>query len=581
MVEWPTSIRCEQRARRRTELTAEQRLLEPAQQASPASQVPKPVVPDARVWSPSAPVVLLTVGLAAVLARLAVLLRAPAFVIADSDNYYLPAYQLARGIGFDLDLRRTPGYPLFVALTINLLGEDLSALVFAQHLLGVGTCVLTAWLGLRLFGPWTGLLSGLLTASAAPLLVAEHYVMAEALFVPLLVATIAVLCWAMQRRETWPMLLGGALIGVSALTRPIGLVLLCAIVPALLVGEGRARVLPRALAALLGTAVVLVPWMSRNAVVHGSFSAEGNLGQTLVGRTMRHDRGFQFENSADADPARQRAREIMRDGRGSFVSPVRERIKRELGLADAEANGLMRDLAIEAVQRQPGYYVVSSLSNFGRLALGNPERLRDHWSTRRDSRNREEWESHHEIRHLLGPPSPSQERQYGIVDTLLNLYQPARLGVAVPTLALIGLAALLLPVNGGTRSLPAIGTLIGLTAIGLLAASAALVAPLPRYRYPVEPLINLLAAGGLSCLVLWTRQLFGRASPPRSEQRAVARKEVMTETRADGDRFYGSAGACPPHAAGRGSCRDIDAARPARRPIRRPEWPCYTRSQPK
>ncbi len=466
---------------------------------------PAAVVPLRGVRAPSLRLVLGVVGLVALALRLALLLRAPAFIIADSDNYFLPGYQLARGIGFDLDLRRTPAYPLFVAFVVDRLAEDLSALLLAQHLLGVGACLLVAWLGLRLFGPWAGLLAGLLAACAAPLLAAEHYVMAEALFIPLLVLAVAALCWALRAPGPWPLLLGGALIGVAALARPIGLVLALALAAALLLQEGGVRgAFRRGLPALAGLALVLVPWMARNAVVHGSFSADGTGGQTLVGRTMRHDRGFAFENLDDGDPARQRARAIMRDGRGGFVSPVRERIKRDLGLTDAEANRLMRDLAVEAIRREPGYYLAGTLDSFWRLVQGPPERVRDHWATRREARNREEWEGHLEIRHLLGPPSPIQEAQYAEAEALLSLYQPGRLGSIVPILAVIGLIGLLRSPNRGA------GALIGLTSVGLLLASAALVAPLPRYRYPAEPLFALLAAVGVVTLVSWTATLWHR-----------------------------------------------------------------------
>lgn len=248
----------------------------------------------------------------------------------------------------------------------------------------------------------------------------------------------------------------------------------------------------------LAVAVLLVwlPWSSRNWLVHGSFSAEGNAGQTLVGRAMRHDRGFAFENPSDPDPARQRAREIMRDGRGRFVTPTRERLKRELGLSDAEANRLMRDLALETILRQPGYYLWGTAAWFGQLAQGAPERYRDHWQTRRDSGSREEWEGYRDIRHLLGPPSPLQEQQYGEAEALLGLFQPARLGPAIPLLALVGGVGLAFGV-GARRPRPGVALLLLLVAVGLILAAVAMVAPLARYRYPIEPLLGLLAAGGV------------------------------------------------------------------------------------
>jgi 4-amino-4-deoxy-L-arabinose transferase-like glycosyltransferase len=442
--------------------------------------------------------VLRVVALVALPLRFALLLRAPAFIIGDSENYFLPGYHLARGIGFDLDLRRTPIYPLAIALSVANVGEDLSALLLVQHALGVVTCLLTAWLGFRLFGAWGGLLAGLLAACAGPLLVAEHYIMAEAVFIPLLLLAVVVLCRGLTASASWTLFLGGALIGVASLARPIGLVVAVALLPALLLQPRRPRPrLVRLVPAFLGLALVLIPWMLRNALVHGSFSADGTGGQTLVGRTMRHDRGFAFENPEDPDLARQRAREIMRDGRGGFVSPVRTRVMRDLGLTELEANRLMRDLAVEAIQRQPSYYVLGTLGSFARLAQGPPERVGDHWETRRESRNREEWEGEPEIRHLLGPPTPAQERQYREAELLLTLYQPGRFGPVVPILALVGVVALLASPRRAS------GALIGLTVVGLLLASAALVAPLPRYRYPAEPLFALLAAGGAVTIVGW------------------------------------------------------------------------------
>jgi hypothetical protein len=504
-------------------------------------------------WRPPSPapwLVLTIVGLVALGLRLAILFRAPVFIIGDSENYFWPGYQLARGIGFDLELRRTPVYPLFIAVVVSRIGEDPAALALAQHLLGVVTSLLVAALGIQFWGAWTGLLAGLLVALSGPLLVAEQYVMAETLFISLATLTIGWLALAIER-PGWKLLLGGgALVGLAALTRPVGLVLAVAALMALPVaawwrtraptpgppplrgegeltgsfspraaptrgsrkaegprrswmrGDGRVRSsrLVRAVALLAGLLLVWVPWMARNWLVHGSFSAEGDAGQTLVGRAMRWDRGFAFENPNDPDPVRQRAREIMRSGRGSFVTPIRDRIKRELRLSDAEANRLMRDLSLEAILRQPDHYLIGTTQSFGLLAQGTPERYRDHWETRRDSGSREEWEANVNIRHLLGPPTPLQQQQYGEADALTQLFQPARAGPLIPLLALVGAVGLALGIGGRCRR-PGAAAFLTLVVVGLLLAAVALVAPHARYRYPVEPLLGLLAAGGLTTLV--------------------------------------------------------------------------------
>ncbi|MFN8526088.1 MAG: glycosyltransferase family 39 protein [Chloroflexota bacterium] len=440
--------------------------------------------------------------------RLALVFRAPAFIIGDSENYFFPGYQLARQIGFDLDLRRTPGYPLFVAFVVSNVAEDLSALLLAQHVLGALGCAGVALLGTRLYGRLAGLLAGLACAVASPLIVSEHFVMAEALFVPLSVLVALAACWSIER-PGWPRgALAGLLIGVAALTRPVALVLAVAYAVALYVRErSLRRFVVRVAPAALAIAVLLIPWMARNALVHGNFSADGNGGQTLVGRAMRHDRGFAFENPDDPDPARQRARALMRQGRGGFVSPVRERIQRELGLSEAQANRLMRDLAVEAILRQPLYYVTGSLGSFWRLASGVSEDARTLWAYRRDARNREEWEGHIEIRHLLGPPTPLQEGQLGEALWLFNLFQPGWLGPLLPILAIAGVVA-------GWRS-PARGpaTFLALAVLGYLGAAAALVAPLPRYGYPAVPWLLLLAAGGSVGIPTIVRDLRRRGRP--------------------------------------------------------------------
>src|SRR5215212_6201846 len=184
--------------------------------------------PGPPVW-----LVLTIAGLVALGLRLAFLFRAPVFIIGDSENYFWPGYQLAREVGFDLDLRRTPGYPRFIAFVVRQVGEDLAALALAQHLLGVVTCLLVAGLGIRFWGRWTGLLAGLIVGLSGPLLIAEQYVMAETLFISLATLTIAWLALAIERPRWWALLVGGVLVGVAALTRPVGLVLAVAVLMAL------------------------------------------------------------------------------------------------------------------------------------------------------------------------------------------------------------------------------------------------------------------------------------------------------------------------------------------------------------
>ncbi|MCC7106326.1 MAG: hypothetical protein IT307_14385, partial [Chloroflexi bacterium] len=54
----------------------------------------------------------------------------PTMVTTDSITYVQPAYALATGQGFDLTLRRTAGYPLFLAAAFALTRVDLQAVAW-------------------------------------------------------------------------------------------------------------------------------------------------------------------------------------------------------------------------------------------------------------------------------------------------------------------------------------------------------------------------------------------------------------------------------------------------------------------
>src|ERR687884_514004 len=90
--------------------------------AAPREVAGPPARRPVRAWAPSPWLVLVVVGAVALAVRLAFLFRAPVFIIGDSENYFWPGYQLARGIGFDLELRRTPVYPVFIAFVVTRIG---------------------------------------------------------------------------------------------------------------------------------------------------------------------------------------------------------------------------------------------------------------------------------------------------------------------------------------------------------------------------------------------------------------------------------------------------------------------------
>ena len=500
--------------------------------------------PGLLAWPAAHPDLLLVVValIVAGLLRAAFLLRAPVFIIPDSENYFLPGFQLARGLGFELEARRTPLYPAFIAAVVAWIGQDLAALALAQHALGLVTVGLTYGLGRVTFGRLAGFLAALLVGLNGSLLISEHTVTTETLFLSFLTAAGLVGALALRagravgasvapadgegamhcapthdrggrvgRSVAGLTLLAGLLLGLAALARPAGLALLPGFPIALLaMRPGWRRYVRVCGFYLVGVGLVLLPWMVRNYLTIKVFSTEGAFGQTLVGRTVRHDRFVFMDPSApDPDPRRQRARELMQETASRpnpVLTPLRRRLTQELGLSELQANQLMRDLAVEAILRQPGYYAIGTAGFVGRLAVGWPERVRDAWQSRRDPEAREEWESHPEIAALLGPPTALDERQLGRAEQLGGLFQPGRAGPLLLALAVVGLVAALV---GPRAWRPAL--LPGLWAIGLLLVAAAFVGPLLRYRYPAEPFLAVLSGGGAVVVGGWVgRMVRGR-----------------------------------------------------------------------
>src|SRR5207248_456809 len=125
------------------------------------------------------------------------------------------------------------------------------------------------------------------------LIVSGQSIMTETLFTFLLLGLLLVLLQAgRSQRWTWA-ILAGLLLGAAALTRPVAQALVVLVPLAFLLYDRRVLSIVRG-TALVGVGVVLVmaPWMLRNAAEHGTVTAAGGLGRSLIARTIKYDEGF-------------------------------------------------------------------------------------------------------------------------------------------------------------------------------------------------------------------------------------------------------------------------------------------------
>jgi 4-amino-4-deoxy-L-arabinose transferase-like glycosyltransferase len=473
---------------------------------------------------------LLTVGLAM---RLAFTFRAPVFVVNDSVTYFQSGYDLARGSGFDLAFKRTPLYPLFVASVVYVVGEDLQALGFVQHLLGLLTVTLTYLLGRTLFGRPAGLTAGLLVALSGPLIIYEHYVLSEAIFIPLLLGFGLAFVQGVRRQSMRWLLGAGLLLGLASLARPVGqAVLLVLPIPLLLGLRSWRRAALGGLALTAGFGALLLPWMVRNYVENGSFESAGALGQTLIGRITRHDEGFLLpapdSPSPYADPVLTEARALVlrQMGREARPSAINHRLRTVYGWNEAQANRLMRDVCLEILADQKERYVSGTLIKTRRLLWGDPEEFFGyHWASRKHDELRAAWQSNQTIAHLLTEPTPLQEAEKYNAAAVVGLFSPAN-----PLLRWLLFGLLLIGLVAGLRGAERWATLfLVLLVLALVFPAAALVGYVPRYRYPTDPYLAVLIGGGLTVLVDFLRRPRGLGLAAGSRRLPVQRPEPGRE----------------------------------------------------
>jgi 4-amino-4-deoxy-L-arabinose transferase-like glycosyltransferase len=214
----------------------------------------------------------------------------------DPADFSRTALSIAQGHGYPQSNRapglgpsafRPPGYPFLLGAVYAIAGQEtppVGRLVGA--FLGTLSVGLVGLIALRLWGKRVAVLALGIAAVAPPIVILSTALISEALFVPVVLG--AVLCALAARRSRhryrWA-IATGVLVGVSALTRTNGLLLLLPLVLAF--APARKRRLsawaPSA-AVLLAAVVTIAPWTVRNYIVlHAFVPVSDEAGYTLAG----------------------------------------------------------------------------------------------------------------------------------------------------------------------------------------------------------------------------------------------------------------------------------------------------------
>jgi 4-amino-4-deoxy-L-arabinose transferase-like glycosyltransferase len=240
----------------------------------------------ARLRSGDRSALLLAILAAALVLRIVVVVATPHFVPAtDAAEYDQAAVSLARHGSFAPSVATFHGGPtayhpplfsIVLAAVYKVVGTGSEHVRWTSgRLLEALLGTLTVWLvALIAFRIWPGRRVGLTAAAIAaiypPLMLVGSSLLSESLFIPLVLAAVwAALVYRDDRRLRWAVL-AGVLVGLSALTRGNGFLLVIPV--GFLVWTGRRRRSWGApLAVLLAAVVVLIPWTVRNYNVFHTF----------------------------------------------------------------------------------------------------------------------------------------------------------------------------------------------------------------------------------------------------------------------------------------------------------------------
>ncbi len=196
------------------------------------------------------------------------------------------------------EITRTPGYPLFLAALMTVLGTDIRILTIAQTILVSFSVLVLYSLARRLLPPLMAFTGALLAALSPWGAVRAGFLLSDGLFLLLLIVLLYVMYLVIQHTQSfWMTIAGGGLVGgiTSAVVfvRPVlPLIPLVAVISFILYPAKRARAWLLVSAMLICALVPLQLWKMRNlqeAQFHGFSDVSGKaawqwLGSSVMGQ---------------------------------------------------------------------------------------------------------------------------------------------------------------------------------------------------------------------------------------------------------------------------------------------------------
>jgi hypothetical protein len=239
--------------------------------------------------------------------------------------------------------------------------------------------------------------------------------------------------------------------------------------------------------------------MAYNWAVHGVFDVTHATGEVLITHTTVYGRGRYV--LAPVGPSGETSAQLMArrlviaategdqaKARTMYGPRLTETLMREVGVSEATADDLLRDLAIQQIAARPLTYLALLSENVWRIFAGRPADLEYAWQSSASA----SWGPSLPLHPR--PASDGEDAWLEPLSMLMRIYDPAHLALPLAGLFILGLSSAVFERRSRLALLPA------LSAIVLLLAGAALVGTEYRFRYPTDPLITVVGIGGLRWL---------------------------------------------------------------------------------
>jgi 4-amino-4-deoxy-L-arabinose transferase-like glycosyltransferase len=412
---------------------------------------------DESVWA------ILVVALALrVLAALPATAHPERFWTDDSHEYVAVADDLRgayldpRAPAFVTGLLRTPVYPVFLAALRRLCGGTVLGVVAGQIGVSLVTIALAVALGRRVVGRRAALAGGLLLAVDPASALFVCLLQPETLFTALLVG--AVLLWtsALGRSSAARAAGAGVLLGVAALTRPIGVFVPFCLAPVVWTRPRPSRPMRLAVSLLLAAAAPLGVWTAKNWVLTGApvycIAGDSSLLHYRAAGALAEDEHIPLDQA--------RARVWQRVW---AMSPP------AVGLAELSARE--RRVALQVLAEHPAGAMKMAFNGVVRMMAGTGVTA---------------------FSNLLGDPGPED-----VAPPWKRALQTASLAMLVVGYLAVGRGLIRLAIGGHWRG---IALLAG--PVLYLALSSAGPEANTRFRFPAAPFLALLAGYGLAGVVV-------------------------------------------------------------------------------